>query len=197
MNLSVRELLDKTYENLEKKFEHRIITFPKPALAEIADDSDWHRSRTGYMKYKQANVFELNGNEWAVAIGRACGSYPAEPYNTDLSAIKTNTEGKLEEEIQEEIRRGFNRSIYFTNSLVYGMSDGSLAVGKESPFKDKILEALRPQIENYLAKPPQYHDRFVTMDLRPVVTARAEYKPEFADFLAETIIKVLSENAKK
>jgi hypothetical protein len=194
-NLSVREVLDKTYEILEKKFKHKTITFPEEATPEIANDSDWHRTRTGCMSYKKANVFRFNGKEWAVAIGRACGSYPADPYDTDLSAIQTKTEGKLEEQIQKEIMEGFERSGYFRNSIVYGMSDGSLAVGQQSPFKEKVMEILRPQIENYLAKPPQYHDRFITMDLRPLVTGRAEYKPKFADFLAESIQKIL-ENAK-
>ncbi|MFH1331659.1 MAG: hypothetical protein ABIH63_00035 [archaeon] len=195
--LSVAELLEKTYWALEKRAKHKTIIFPKPALTEIADDSDWHRTRTGYMKYKQATLFKLDGGEWAVALGRACGSYPADPYDTDLSAIKCTIEGKLEEQIEEEIMSGFRRSVYFTNSLVYGMSDGSLAINQRSKLGNKILEIIRPEIENYMAKKPEYHDRFMTMDLRPAVTARAEYKPEFADFLAESIIKVLSENAKK
>jgi len=196
-NLSVRELLDKTYERLEKKFEHKTITFPGPALAEMANDSDYHRTRIGYMEYKKANIFRFNGKEWAVAIGKAWGDYPADPYDTDLSAIETKTEGKLEEQIQEGITKGFRGSNYFENSIVYGMRDGSLAIGKQSPFKDKVIEILRSQLENYMAKQPEYHDRLMTMDLRPVVTGRAEYKPELVDFLAEMTEKILNEGNKK
>lgn len=196
-SLSVRELLDKTYEALEKKFEHKTVIFPEHASAEIANDSDYHRTRIGSMSYEKANVFRFNGREWAIAIGKACGSYPADPYDTDISAIQTKTEGKLEKQIGKELMEGFERSSYFRNSIIYGMSDGSLAVGNQSPFKDKVLEILKPQMEKYMAKQPKYHDKFITMDLRPVVTGRAEYKPEFTKFLAESIATILSENAKK
>lgn len=196
-NLSARELLDKTYENLEKKFGHRTIEFQEPALAEIANDSDWHRTRIGYMEYENADLFKFNGNEWALAIGRACGSYPADPYDTDITAILCNSKEKEQEDTQKELMRGFRCSSYFRNSIVYSMSDGSLAINKESKIGNRFLEIVKPKIAEYVAKGPEYHGRFMTMDLRPVVTARAEYKPKFADFLTETIVKILSEKTQQ
>jgi hypothetical protein len=62
--------------------------FPNKALTEIARDSDWHRTKVGYMGYETAGLFEFGGSIWIVGRGEACGSYPADPYDSDILALE-------------------------------------------------------------------------------------------------------------
>lgn len=191
--ISVRELLQRTYSGLEKKFEHTKVVFQEPAFAKIADDSDWHRTREGFMKYEEANLFRFNGNTWAVTRGEAYGSYPARPYDSDLTAILFQTEGKSKKEIQEELHSEIRSSIFFSNSLIYGMRDGSLAVNEKSPLGKKVLEALKNDVSNHVAKKQEIDTRFITTDLRYLCKQPTMYKPEFAEYLTKTIEKILKE----
>ncbi|MBI4154995.1 hypothetical protein HY498_02840 [Candidatus Woesearchaeota archaeon] len=57
--LNVRELLKNTYSRLSERHNPQEIVIPNRALAEIANDSDWHRTRVGYMGYESAE-YRLN-----------------------------------------------------------------------------------------------------------------------------------------
>ena len=72
-DLNVRELLKKTYSILCKRYKPKDITFSERALTEIADDSDWHRTKKGYMGYGAAALFQLDGKSWAIVRGEKCG----------------------------------------------------------------------------------------------------------------------------
>lgn len=100
--LNVRELLKETYSILQKRYNPQQIILPRRALAEIADDSDLHRIRVGYIRYESAGLFQLDGKTWAIARGEKWGSYPAEPYDSDILALEFLVEGKTPEQIQEE-----------------------------------------------------------------------------------------------
>jgi len=191
-NLSVGEILERTCSELEKKFKNKLVIFPEPVYAEIANDSDWHRTRVGYMRYEKADLFQFNNKEWAIARGVACGGYPADPYSGDISALEFSSNGKLEKGIREELMNNFRGCSYFRNSIVYGMSDGCLAVNKKSEFGIKIVDILKPNLKEYMTY-PEIDNRYFTMDLRPVVRSAASYKKEFVGVLVDGIVKILSE----
>jgi hypothetical protein len=200
--LSVRELLKKTYDNLAKRNEHQQIVLTEGSLAEIANDSDWHRTRIGYMKYERANLFQFNNKNWAVARGEKYGDYPAEPYDSDLSAFELLIEDKTPGKIQEKLRSVIRGNSYFRNSLIYGLNDGRLAIGPNSdwfsnPFRSRMAELLKPRIDDFVLQKPEYDTRFILAStLQYPATKVTLYKPNFVDFLTETIETVLKENVK-
>ncbi|UCG95162.1 MAG: hypothetical protein JSV92_03915 [archaeon] len=192
--LKVRKLLEKTYENLAERNPHKEIRF-EPALSKIADDSDWHRTKIGYMKYESANLFSFNGKNWAVARGERYGDYPAEPYDSDITALEPSEENPA----SSYIRSKLESSCYFRNSLIFGLADGNLAMGTnssffENPFEKKMKEILVPKLTDFVAQTPEYDTgAILTSTLQHPATKKMLYKPGFVDFLTETIEKILKE----
>ncbi len=190
--LNVRELLKSTYSTLTARHNPQQIVLANRALAEIASDSDWHRTRVGYMGYENAGLFQFNGKTWAIARGEKCGSYPAEPYDSDILALELLADRKTPEQIQEELSKGIGQGSYFKNSLIFGMANGNLSLNKEGRFGEEMLKRLQPEIERFIAQEPEY-DRSVILllSLQHPATKLMLYKPEFADFLADSIEAVL------
>lgn len=187
--LSARELLKGVYNTL--KDGGREIKLPSKAMAEIANDSDWHRTRVGYTGYESAILLKVGEKEWTVAFGTACGSYPADPYNCDIAAVSVSTNGKSNKEIVKEIHGALEKGSYFRNSLIYAMADGQLAINKDGRFDQKVLELLGPRVQEFIAQDLETDSRYFTMDLRPVVKSAVQYKPEFVVFLSDTFRTVL------
>jgi hypothetical protein len=192
--LKVRKLLEKTYENLAERNPHKEIRF-EPALSKIADDSDWHRTKIGYMKYESANLFKFNGKNWVVARGESYGDYPARPYDSDITALEPSEENPTSNYIRSKLAS----SCYFRNSLIFSLADGNLGVGTnspffENPFEKRMKEMLEPRIPDFVAQKPEYDTgALLTSTLQHPVTKEMLYKPDFVDFLTETIEKILKE----
>lgn len=72
------------------------------------------------------------------------------------------------------------------------MADGNLSLSKEGRFGDKMLKRLQPEIQKFIAQEPEY-DRSIILasTLQYLTTKPMLYKPEFADFLADSIAAVL------
>jgi len=188
--LSVRELLENTYEKLGERNSYTEIILPKNVTSEIADDSDWHRTRVGYMGYDKVRFFNFNDKSWLVSNGKSCGDYPARPYDSDILALElavNENPDKVCEQFQKNI------SSYFRNSLLIGMNDGVLAV--DGGFSQRMDSLLRPRFKEFIAEMPRYNKEVLSLDnLSPINTSSMKYKPEFADFLAEIIERVLKES---
>lgn len=189
--LSARQLLEGVYSLFKEKLNGREIKLPSRALSLIADDSDWHRTRVGYTGYDTAVLLRVGAKEWAVAFGTKCGSYPADPYNCDIAAVPISLNEKSDEEIAKEIHEALERSSYFYNSLIYAMADGRLAV-RNNRFGQKVLELLKPKVQEFIAQDLEIDPRYFTMDLRPLVKSSVQYKPEFVAFLFEMLCAVLA-----
>lgn len=193
--LTVRELLKKTYENLAEKNSHKEIIFSEPALAEIADDSDWHRTKIGYMKYESANLFQFNGKKWVLSRGEKCGSYPAKPYDSDITALEPSEENPT----TSYVRSKLESSCYFRNSLIFALADGNLTIGTsssffENPFEKRMKEMLEPRLPEFVVQTPEYDtDMLLASTLQHPVTKEMLYRPDFVDFLTETIETILKE----
>ncbi len=190
--ISARQLLEGVYSSLKNKLGGREIHLPSKAMVEIANDSDWHRTRIGYSAYETALLLNVEGKEWAVAFGTNCGSYPAEPYNCDIAAVSVFPIGKSDEEIAKEVYKALKKGSYFRNSLIYTLADGQLAVSKNSKFGQKVLELLRPKIKEFIVQDLETDSRYLYLDLRPVVKCAIEYKPEFVSFLCDIFRSVLA-----
>ncbi len=191
IGLNVRELLKNTYSELSKRHSPQEVVFTNEVLTEIANDSDYHRTRIGYMGYESSGLFQLDGKTWAIARGEKCGSYPAEPYDSDLLALELLVEGKIFKQIQEELKERIENSSYFINSLVCGMADGNLFSHKEGMFGEEMLKILQPEIKRFIAQEPEYDRSMVLLTLQHPTKKAMLYKPEFVGFLADSIEAVL------
>ena len=193
--LTVRQLIEKTHQVLAQRNKHEEIIFPEDMQpsAEIADDSDWHRTRKGHMHYVSAGLFQFGGRTWAIGIGIAGGGYPARPYNSDLLALEFVVDGKSKKQLVEGLATEIRHSEYFANTLFFGKSDGLLAVSREGRFSDAVRERLAPVAEEYLAQKPEY-DTIVVLasTLQYPTTKQTLYKSTFPEFLAKTIEDVLA-----
>jgi len=190
--LYVRELLKKAYERLSQQHKNREIIFSNSVLTEIADDSDYHRTKTGYMGYESARAFQFNGKIWVVARGEKCGSYPAEPYDSEILALEFPLKERITKTTKEELAGRINESSYFRNSLVYGMADGNLVVSKRGRFGKQMLDLLKPRIKEFIAQKPEYDRSLILAStLRHLTKKCMLYKPKFVDFLAESFETVL------
>lgn len=190
--LSARELLSETFNNLQIKLDGKSISLPSMAAAEIANDSDWHRTRIGYTGYESAVLVKNGNRQWVIAFGTKCGSYPADPYNCDIAAVPISVNGKSDNRVAKEIHDALENNNYFRSSLIYAMADGRLVVNNEGRFGQKVFEFLRPKIGEFIAQELETDPRFLTTDFRPVVKSAIQYKREFVAFLSETLQAALA-----
>jgi len=193
--LTIRQLIEETYKLLAERNKHEEMVFPKDMQpsAEIADDSDLHRTRKGYMHYVSAGLFQFGGRTWAIGVGTASGGYPARPYNSDLLALEFVVDWESKEQLTEMLATEIRHSEYFANTLFFGKSDGLLAISKEGRFSNVVWERLAPVAEEYLVQKPEYDTRVVLAStLQHPTTKQTLYKSTFPEFLAKTIEDVLA-----
>jgi hypothetical protein len=192
------EILEKTYKILCDKYTSKTITLSDVAMTEIADDSDWHRSKTGYMLYKELSQITINNKNWVLGLGEKGGDYPAEPFGKDILALEYEINGKTTEQISKELASKIHASPYFRNTLIMSMADGQLKLATpDSPcycrFSEKMKEYLAGKFKEYVAQKPEYDRECVlvsTMDFP--CTKEMTFKESFAEFLAETVEAILS-----
>lgn len=190
--LSAKTLLEKVYNNLSKKYDGKVINFQYKAYAEIADDSDWHRTRKGYTGYDSATIITLNGTEWLVALGNAFGSYPADDFNCDIFAKQCSTKDLTAEKLQERAYKELSINRYFGWSIIAAMDNGQLF----SFDKDMKLE-IYSQISNFIVEPKKadYDTFYLYSESHPFVMKNGTYKSKFIHFLTNLIVKRLEQKA--
>jgi hypothetical protein len=193
--LTAGEVIRKVFEKIKERHSHREIHFPRGALALIADDSDLHRIRRGYMKYDSAILIHLGNKNWALARGEACGDYPADPYDSDIWAAEIKAGSKSPEQIASEIREMIRKSEFFSNTIIGGRKDGSFFISKNI-FGKKVKELLPAEkLSNFVSSEMKIDSRYFTIEgsnVLPIVKKPMQYKEELVDFLAQLIIQILN-----
>lgn len=149
--LSVRELLQRVCGKLGEEFKGRQIALPQKAMSEIANDSDWHRNREGYVGYESVILAQIDEKYWVFGYGGAYGSYPADPYSSDIIVLSVSVDGKSDEELAQGICEAIERTGYFRDSVICGLSDGRLFFNKNAPFGAKMMEVLKSGFNEYVA----------------------------------------------
>lgn len=195
-NIPADELLRNVFQRLAEIGSNQEVSFSEEASVVIADDSDIHRTRKGFMNYKSVIICRFGSKTWAISIGKAWGDYPADPYKSDIIAIEISPPGlKSEKQISEEIRKLIYLGWYFENSLIIARQNGQITV-PENPrnrFKKKILESLRSIAKTFIAQSLVVDDESISArTLEPVVISPVLYKPEFTEVLAKQIAEILS-----
>ena len=101
--LRVNEVMAKAYQVLVSRHQAREIIFPKPIVSEIADDSDGHRTRIGYMCYDKLALLALDGRVWALGVGKKPGDYPGGEYTCDMLALESKVMESSVDELAEQL----------------------------------------------------------------------------------------------
>jgi len=198
--LGIVELFDATYSKLVERHNPNELTFPNTTLSEIANDTDWHRTRVGYMCYSGIGLFDLEGRTWAIARGTKGGSYPGDMYIGDIIALDLIVGDNSEDDIKKELSKRISSGSYFMNSLFLGLKDGNLGIKKErsrgipTRFGKKMIQMVSPRIKEFVMQTPEYNNELILFStLQPPATKVMLYNPKTPDFLADCIEQVLKE----
>jgi hypothetical protein len=212
--LTGKDFLEKAYHELIKKNESQSVIFDviprqyendweedlygelKFLWFEIADDSDHHRERRGWMRYDSIDILTMEEQQWVVGYGVKSGSYPGDRFSRDILAIptqpfKSKDSIELAREVLKKMRK--THSEYFTNSLIVAMSDGSLQCPRDSQraaqLYEKVGEQLQP--EEPITEDTRY---MLASTLQPVTISTGKYNPELIPVVVEGIKEVLKSN---
>ena len=182
--IDVRKLLENTYSTLVRERKPRDMTFPEEVQV-VAYEDDFDRDTlTGYLVYRSAGLFQLKNGLWTIAHGRSRGRCLTGKVYSNILAQEIEDPEKLAQEIRS--------STYFKNSLVLAKSDGELIFNKDPRFRKTMLEKLVPEVDRFTARKMQQDKKvFSISDGQPVCAAEQTYRPEFAKFLADSIVEVL------
>jgi hypothetical protein len=193
--ISVRELLEQTMSGLEQRLNPRKIILQEGVLTEIANDSDWHRTREGYMQYNSAALYSINDKTIMFALGTACGGYPADPYDSDIMAFEFETNSKSAKCISEELKKKIRKSTYFQNSILIGLSDGRLDSSKsQNQLMLNFWALIGKRIPKFTAKPMKTDRNLINPStMSYLVTSSVKYNLDFPKFLVDSFEKTLQE----
>ena len=183
--LKAERVVYEIFELLNQRNQNILIRFKEPKAAEVADDSDSHRSRYGFMLYKEARIFNFDKRRWAVFFGDETSGYPAEGYLRDLSAIEIKEEFNSENDVENGLTKLIRKSNYFVNSLIHADSSGLLITSTDSRFYGDTSYDPR----EFIATKEEFDSEglvFLSVLKRP-----RTYKPEIIPKLTETIENVL------
>lgn len=196
------EIIDIVFKKIKKKYAEQEIIFPHYVLSLIADDSDWHRTRQGFMRYDSAIIVKLGNKTWVIGKGWSWGDYPAEPYDNDIlvtklgDSLKNELNQELSKKIMDSISSGWNSG--FTNSIIAARKSGHLFTG--SRWQEAMTKFVSLKISDFIKKKLETHKDYITLEVGgavPAVKSSIKYKWELADFLVETIIEILSNTNSK
>ena len=165
---------------------------PRPT---IARDSDYERDRTGYSAYKQVMLLTINEREWVVALGHAGGGYPADPYDCDITAIKMQEirlADLLPTKAEKLVFKKLEDSGYFINAVAIALEGGMIGIDEGIKEENRAKRKFSPVDGKYIAKEVQWHENIVSLDLRPVPVSCQQYTEEAPEYLAETILSILT-----
>ncbi|MFH1506445.1 MAG: hypothetical protein ABIE94_05670 [archaeon] len=181
--LYIGQVVKEAYDRLCKQHPHQDITFEpdlvfespiaKTVLAQETSNIPW----IGYMGYRGAKIFNLNGHTWVVAHGTPMRSHPRDGYMADLFAMPIELEGKTGEQIRDEVRAAIEANSFLENSLLYARETGELGTKNTNCLGAIARELIAPAA-------PQH---------RSTTGERTLYAPGFAGYIADTVAAVLSD----
>lgn len=157
--LYASEVLERTFEEIIKKQPNRQVVFSELVSTVIADDSDHHRIKRGYMVYKEVRILQFNGKHWAIGMGEAQGDYPARPYGRGIIAVKILPDESIgAEEIAEKIQIEGG----FSNLLLISKYGAVLTIANEDCFYESAYDNFSKVISRFKIGDSETNIRYET-----------------------------------
>ena len=190
--IDVHKLLRAAYNRLGHKYHSRELHFPQGVCVEIADDSDGHRTRKGYFRYRSAKIIRVGPRWWVIARGERSGQYPADPFDSDIIAIRIPGRLKPDQDTTNMVASAIRQGEYFRNSAVVGLADGRLLQIEDNILGQAVSGILRSELPRLLAVPPRRDGRYLDLStLAPVTVSSARYHRRAVDVLTRALEAVL------
>lgn len=184
IGLRIDEVMWRVFVYVVWFFEGEFVNMDQKIFVEMADDSDPHRERNGYMIYDQYVRFEnAKGYKFIGGFGKKCNNYPGEVFSSDFLLIKLgkNFEGKEAEIIKD--------SEYFRNSLFVTLESGHFSVGPRFDLNDSLFS--RSIMSEYVVRNMKVDPDHVTLSCNPIVIESLLYNEKFVDYLAKIAINYI------
>lgn len=177
--ISGSQLLKEILTTLTQNLNGVKLKFEKEINSEIADDSDQHRTKKGYMSYKEFTLFENNSKRWVLAFGTKSGDYPGDNFQSDLIAFSLPNKQNIAQ-MRKEIATIVPTKSHFKNSFIIVMYDGQLMMRKA------LTQLIGEKMGEFIAKEAKYTENF-NMNGTRCVTSEVSYKKEAIAFFAEKL----------
>lgn len=196
--LSGGEVLRKVYDAMVRSLDAQPQKLPRELFLVIADDSDHHRSRTGYMKYESGHLARIGDAPWFLAVGESYGDYPARPFHSDLLALRLLS-WTGPEDVRKHYDGPFGAMVRggmspFSDSLLVAMASGALECpGRFGKNAGRVREILASdEIRAFATQEVKRDSRYLAAsDLRPAVTSPAKFSSKLVEPLAGKLIDLL------
>lgn len=130
--MKAEDVLKKAFGQALTKLDTKPLDLEKPVSTLIADDSDWHRTRRGWMTYAHLHEASVGSRTYVLGLGEAEGDYPADPYRSDILIL--TYEERPEDLVERACRDVRGEAALFERSFLIAMSDGKLEFPKTTPF---------------------------------------------------------------
>jgi hypothetical protein len=189
--LNVWELFEGIYLGLVTRFPRRTLLFTPPAgaIAEVADDSDGHRTRIGVMAYKEVSIITMGQKKFLIGVGHPHG-YPADGYASDLLVLPL--EVKIpDEDWEKTVLSLISESTYFKHTMLVGLRDGLVAVPREGIYA-KYAARYFANIFDAVAEEPRYSRHATHGDGTAVALQTMQFRHESVTFFVDGCTAVLA-----
>ena len=170
-----REVMEKTYSLLKGNVPE--VALDGAAIAEIGDDSDWHREVKGYTLYES---YFIKGS-WIIALGMKTGKYPADRFDRDIVAIKIDPK-KTNKELLEQNK-------YFYYSVIISLASGEIGTRPDGFFGPQMDDL---KISDFVIEESKFSNDLYGLNLQPLVIGKTNYDESIVEYLRDKILKVLS-----
>lgn len=194
--LDPTDVLNGMLKRLQRQYGHstfkKHIEIEEPVLVEIANDSDCHRKRIGTMRYKGFSTIVINNKLWLLSVGIKSGSYPGSDIRSDIVAIPCD-DTMSENEIKTLFRTKIKMGEYFKNSIFISTSSGYLGTSGNSVFRNEIVEHAYCHLldDDLLSNRAERDTEYMNLDISPIFTRCATYKPKVIEVFSEAIVSIL------
>jgi hypothetical protein len=149
------------------------------------------------MRYTHVAVVRAAGQAFLLARWIKSGSYPADPYDSDLTVYPLG-KGRVmsgSRKFMEEAEGKLESSTYFSNSLVMTTASGDIALNEGSRFFAAVKSLLPKIAEELIANDSEVDNEYLSLStLQPIVTRSAKYHPDAPKKLALALVGILKES---
>ncbi len=184
------EIIEKVFHKIKREYGEKLMIFEPPALSLIADDSDYHRTRRGYMKYESIAFCKIEGSWFVLGQGEAWGSYPADPYSVDILAVPISSGEIKKQEMKKVIERRINA--FFKFSIIASKRSGAMFIGK---YWEKKIKISKERFSSFIQEASERANDLFTIeeyDMVPILVSPSKYKKELALYLFQKIEEALT-----
>jgi hypothetical protein len=194
--LTARQLLRGAMRRLGRRRRIRNVWMQSGARSLIADDSDHHRIRRGYMLYLTAKIIQVgpraDQNYWLLARGEGNLAYPAAAYDSDLLARRIEPPFEFGKPLAERVAAIIGEASFFRHSLTVALSDGNMFCPTVNQAGARLGILLEGKAGQWLAQRAEYNNELLlAATLQPVVNRSYGYRPEAANELANLVVRAL------